>query len=328
MQKFLKLISLAAGILILASCETTQSVAAVPVVTPTGPNETTTAAPNDKPVGESAGASVKENDGVDLDASATSGEEAVPAEQTKTTVSDEPAPVPAKTDETPQEEAKPPAETIPATQENPVPVRFRIAYWQRPEETEELFIKTDGEFKRCEIFEMAFQRAYSVTTPIILFRMNGETYEPYLCVDNLGFTDCAALILPGYDTKNPEGTADRLQVFSFDDKDSPGGSIVIYNWFCDVLEGKFHFRGDARNPESEQVFSLKFGEHCKTVPIKDKRRICEVELYSGTGDERKLLFSSGMPVRGGQCTYFFAIPKEGGNPERPRPDFKFFQISK
>ncbi len=329
MQKLLKIFSILAGVLILASCETTQSVASterhVVVAAPTGTDAQKASEETTEKVAEAPAEGKKEAESAP--AASNENAEAVPVEQPKTEPAPvAPAPVPAPKAEEPQAEASP--APVPAAPEISTPVRFRVAYWQKPENPEELFIKSDGEFRRCEIFEMAFQRSYSVNTPIVLYRLNGEAYEPYLYVDDLGFSDCAALILPGYDTENPEGTADRLQVFSFDDKDSPGGAIVIYNWFSDVLEGKFHFRGDAQNPESEQTFSLKFGEHCTTLPIKSRRRICEIELYSGTGEERKLLFSSGMPVRSGQCTYFFAIPKEGGNPERLRPDFKFFQVSK
>lgn len=328
MQKLVKIISILTGVLIFASCETTQSAASTerPVVaTPTGTNAQEAFEETSEQAVEAPAEEKKELEGAP-DVS-NENAESVPVGKTETdSVPVTPDPVPAAKAEEPQAEPSP--APVPAAPESSTPVRFRVAYWQKPENPEELFIKSDGEFRRCEIFEMAFQRSYSVNTPIVLYRQKGEAYEPYICVDSLGFSDCAALILPGYDTENPEGTADRLQVFSFDDKDSPGGSIVIYNWFSDVLEGKFHFRGDAQNPESEQTFSLKFGEHCTTLPIKSRRRICEIELYSGTGEERKLLFSSGMPVRSGQCTYFFAIPKEGGNPERLRPDFKFFQVSK
>ena len=228
-------------------------------------------------------------------------------------------PAPAVVEAAPLSPAVPPAEKR---------IRFRCAYWDAPENAAPLFVRDAGEIRRCQLYQMAFRETFSVETPIVFYKKNGDVYEPCIQIDSRGFSDCIAIILPEFDPERPMSTAERgIQVFSAEEKDAPRGALVFYNWFNDALEAKISIRGADGVRKSAQSFTLKLGEHCVSLPAQDKRDICDLELSVGSGSARRTLYASSMRLRDDQCTFFFAVPKkDAAQDENARPDFKSFRI--
>lgn len=226
---------------------------------------------------------------------------------------------PAVVEAAPLSPAVPPAEKL---------IRFRCAYWDAPENAAPLFIRDAGEIRRCQLYQMAFRETFSVETPIVFYKKNGDVYEPCIQIDSRGFSDCIAIILPEFDPERPTSTAERgIQVFSAEEKDAPRGALVFYNWFNDALEAKISIRDADGVRKSAQSFTLKFGEHCVSLPAQGKRDICDLELSVGSGSARRTLYASSMRLRDDQCTFFFAVPKkDAAQDENARPDFKSFRI--
>lgn len=235
----------------------------------------------------------------------------------------EPSVVPAK-----EEPAAQPASAASDVPAKPKTVSFRCGYWRRPQTPLELFIRADGKFKRFPMFELSFQKYFSVPgdVPVVLYVKKGEDYEPYFAVDTSGMEDCAVILFPDFDPADPE-KRDQLRIFDFSEKTAPLGSLVIYNWFSEEkLKCEFIFReqDDASHTQSDQIATLSLGEFCATVPIKNDRQTCGLKLFAG--DSGKELYSSSLVLRNDNCTYIFVIPpseKESG-----APDFRVFKRRK
>lgn len=203
-------------------------------------------------------------------------------------------------------------------------VSVRCTYWSLPQEQPQLYLRHNGKYKRLELFELAFPHAQESDLPIVLYTKNGEDYVPYAQIDDLGAKDVAVIFFSDFDPKNPQ-KSNRLCVFNFEKEALPPGSLAIYNWFRKPVDGSINFRKNAQNEATLQSFSLKPGERCVTLPIKGKRQLCDIELTSGKGDDKKVLFSSGTLVMGAPLsTFFFLVPT--ASEENPVPDFKFIRV--
>lgn len=206
-------------------------------------------------------------------------------------------------------------------------VRFRCAYWSRPAEEPELYLLSDGEFKRCEIFELAFPRVYNVPAEekiTFYARADDGSFYPYLSADREGLTNCAAILLPNFGNAESE-LKSRIQIFNFDEDVVPFGTLVIYNWFPETIAGEVHFREDAQNAASTQIFTLHRGEFCMTLPVGGVKRMCDIDLKSDAGDGVwTSIFSSSLPVFGGSRTYIYMIPKNEDG--QTKLDFRIFTV--
>lgn len=269
--------------------------------------------PETTPVGESVAVAEPESD-----ASATP---PAPPDASAESAAPEAAPA-GKSVQTPESVAKTDSPTVPAAGEvESRPIAFRCAYWKRPdsEDRPELYLKKDGEYKRCDIFELSFPAVHMVETPVIFYTKKGNKYVEHSYVNTEGLDDCAAIILP-------DGI---IYAFSVSPDAAPIGSVVIGNfWRRDGVRGKIHFR---KNIPDEEFF-LKYGECYISTPVKPSspdERICDIELSADENGERKVLYSSSGPLlNDSACTYLWAVPRAETDPDNSsvRPDFRTFRI--
>lgn len=232
------------------------------------------------------------------------------------------------------EETPPPPATAPKTVETPstgVPVventskvvKFRCAYWRRPEMAPDLFVKINGEYHRYQMFELSFPKIISlpIGEPLVFYVKTDDGFAPYFSLDLQGMNDCAAIVFPNFDPATPDGR-ERVRLFDFSEKAAPHGSIVIYNWFekDKRLECEFTFRADGNDAVDRQVASLNYGEFCTTSPIDGARQICGLKIFDG--ETMKEVRSADMAIRNDSCTYIFLIPSAD---RAGTPDFRTFK---
>ncbi len=252
-----------------------------------------------------------------------------------------PVAVPAETPQTPATVAEPkkttpPPAAAPKTVETPSPdvpvventskvVKFRCAYWRRPEKAPDLFVKTNGEYHRYQMFELSFPKIISlpVGEPLVFYVKTDDDFAPYFSLDPQGMNDCAAIIFPNFNPATPDGR-DRVRLFDFSEKAAPLGSIVIYNWFekGKRLECEFTFRTDGNDSTDRQIASLNYGEYCTTRPIDGMRKICGLKIFDG--ETKKEVRSTDMAIRNDSCTYIFLIPS-ADHAIDGAPDFRTFK---
>lgn len=243
--------------------------------------------------------------------------------------------VPAAVPEAPA--AEPPPVVVEKTPEPPPPppapqvspekkIKFRCAYWSRPENPKEFFIKIDGEYQCFEMFTLSFPKVFSVpaSEPVRLYTKNGDEYVPYCEISTAGLEDCAAIIFPGFDPAREEDLTQRLHLFNFADSASPAGSIVLYNWFeKNTLKGEFVFKEDGNAPERTETFSLGYGDFCTTTPISGARQLCEIKLFSGEIADENILYSTNLALRNNSCVFICVFPAD--NAADGKLEFKIFK---
>lgn len=220
--------------------------------------------------------------------------------------------------------AETPAESVPAAaQSSTKVVKFRCAYWRRPEKARDLFIKNNGEYHRYQMFELSFPKIVSLPfgEPLVFYVKTDDGFAPYFSLDPRGMDDCAAIVFPNFDPATPEGR-DRVRLFDFSEKAAPHGSIVIYNWFekDKRLECEFTFRADGNDAVDRQIASLNYGEFCTTSPIDGARQICGLKIFDG--ETKQEVRSADMAIRNDSCTYIFLIPSAD---RAGTPDFRTFK---
>lgn len=244
------------------------------------------------------------------------------------------APAPAPAVKAPEPPAAASAPVVKKAPEPPPPaprvspekkIKFRCAYWSRPENPQEFFIKIDGEYQCFEMFTLSFPKVFSVpaSEPVRLYTKNGDEYVPYCEIPTAGLEDCAAIIFPGFDPAREEDLTQRLHLFNFADSASPAGSIVLYNWFeKNTLKGEFVFKEDGNAPGRTETFSLGYGEFCTTTPISGERQLCGIKLFSGEIADENILYSSNLALRNNSCVFICVFPSGDAD---GKVEFKIFK---
>ena len=195
-----------------------------------------------------------------------------------------PPPAPKKDDATPQKKAETPkpAPEPEKVKQEPLPppaktIKFRCAYWEKPKNAYDIYVRQNGKFQRCQLFELVFSQTMtpeidSNGTVTIYRKANGD-YLPIFSVDPCGMDNLAAVILPKFNPDSPDGA--YVQLLDLDEQEFPKGTIKVVNWSGKDIKGDLVFR----ETEQKQHFSLRCGEFYVSDELSRNRDICNIRFF-------------------------------------------------
>ncbi|MBQ9758837.1 MAG: hypothetical protein IJW12_03595 [Opitutales bacterium] len=221
-----------------------------------------------------------------------------------------PPPAPKKEDVAPQKKAETP-KPAPAPEkvvkEEPLPppaktIKFRCAYWEKPETAYDIYVRQNGKFQRCQLFELVFSQTMTPEIDsngtVTIYRKADGDYLPIFSIDPCGMDNLAAVILPKFNPDSPDGA--YVQLLDLDEQTFPKGSIKIVNWSGKDINGDLVFR----ETEKKQHFTLRCGEFYVSDELSRNRDICNIRFFDEKNPERAVYESAFSLFRVNQTLLF------------------------
>ena len=144
-------------------------------------------------------------------------------------------------------------------------VIFRCAYWEKPANAPQLFVKEGKDYVYLNVLKMAFARPYKYrgALPIPVYRKatpeevaqrksegvkaSDLEYIPLFTINPRGMKDIGVIFLPGALERKTE---DTQLVFDYSEKSFPYGSIRVLNFSGRALLGRLVPQGDDKKGEN------------------------------------------------------------------------------
>lgn len=219
-------------------------------------------------------------------------------------------------------------------------VIFRCAYWEKPANAPQLFVKEGKDYVYLNVLKMAFARPYKYrgTLPIPVYRKatpeeiaqrksegvkaSDLEYVPLLTINPRGMKDIGVIFLPGALERKTE---DAQLVFDYSEKAFPYGSIRVLNFSGRALLGRLIPQGDDKKGEN---FRLKNRESFLSKPFEDERRIYEIQLAAVVNKKPVKVFSSAAAFYKTNRVLLFIVPADGKSAKDPNgiPQLDFRMI--
>ena len=211
-----------------------------------------------------------------------------------------------------QPETPPPAEV--ETPTPPAPevksIKFRCAFWMKPQKSYDIYVRTKGEFRRCQLFELVFSQEMTPDLEengmVTVYRKVDGDFLPLFTVDTCGMNNLAAVLLPKFNPDDPQGA--YIQILDLDEKKFPKGSLRILNWSKQNIAGDVLFKSEG----TRNAFELKCGEYFVTSPIEKNREICEYRFFDVENPSRTI-YTSAFSLFDWNQTMLFVLKDDDGD---------------
>ena len=223
-------------------------------------------------------------------------------------------------------------------------VTFRCAFWEKPANAPQLFVKEGRNYVYLNILKMAFARPYKYrgALPIPIFRKATPEeiaqrkaegvktadleYIPMLSINPRGMKDIGVLFLPGAVEKQNENAQ---LVFDYSEKAFPYGSVRVLNFSGRALLGRLIPQGADDKAEN---FKLRNRDSFLSKPFEDARRIYEIQLAAVVNKKPMKIYSSAAAFYKTNRVMLFIVPADGNSAKNtdgvPQLDFRMIKDSR
>lgn len=189
-------------------------------------------------------------------------------------------------------------------------IKFRCTFWMKPQKSYDIYVRTKGEFHRCQLFELVFSQEMTPDVDekgmVTVYRKTDGDFVPLFTIDTCGIDNLGAILLPKFNPEDPQGA--YIQVLDLDEKKFPKGSLRVLNWAHKEVIGDVLFR----HCGTRQAFTLKCGEYFSSAPISKNREICEYRFFDPENPSRTI-FSSALSLFDWNQTMLFVLKNETGD---------------
>jgi len=102
-------------------------------------------------------------------------------------------------------------------------IKFRCTFWMKPQKSYDIYVRTKGEFHRCQLFELVFSQEMTPDVDekgmVTVYRKTNGDFVPLFTIDTCGIDNLGAILLPKFNPEDPQGA--YIQVLDLDEKKIP-----------------------------------------------------------------------------------------------------------